>query len=302
MTLEQMREFIVLAEELNYLAAADIMYTTQATLSRHIMAMETELGFPLFTRSTKRIELTQEGALFLLYARRAARIQDEFTAKLENARRSISGSLKLGYNAVSTFYGFTELLTQFTAEHPQASLTITQSDVEPLIRAVKDGEIDVAFIQDDPFHPADGLERIELGSDTLVAVLPSAHPLAGRKSIRLHELSGEAFVVAQADRAPGSVFLDACRHAGFEPRLARSGVIGPAVFGWVGSGSCVALEWKVPGTIHQRASATTVIVDVEPEIRSHICLLYRAAHLNAAGRTLVRFFCEYGERNQEAGK
>ena len=302
MTLEQMREFIVLAEELNYLVAADIMYTTQATLSRHIMAMEAELGFPLFTRTTKRIELTQEGALFLLYARRAVRIQDEFTTKLENARRSISESLKLGYNAVSTFYNFTELLTQFTADHPQTSLTITQDDVEPLIRAVRDGEIDVAFVQEDPFHPADGLERISLDSDTLVAVLPSTHPLADRQSIRLQELAGEAFVVAQADRAPGSVFLDACRHAGFEPKLARSGVIGPAVFGWVGSGSCVALEWKVPGTIHQRTSTSTVIVDVEPEVRSHTCLLYRVPRLNNVGRMLVKFFREYGAKNQEAEK
>ncbi len=40
MTVENMREFVVLAEERNYLVAADILYSTQATLSRHIIAME----------------------------------------------------------------------------------------------------------------------------------------------------------------------------------------------------------------------------------------------------------------------
>ena len=44
MTIEQMREFVILAEERNYLVAADMLYSTQATLSRHIMAMEKELG------------------------------------------------------------------------------------------------------------------------------------------------------------------------------------------------------------------------------------------------------------------
>ena len=82
MTLEQMREFVILAEERNYLVAADMLYSTQATLSRHIMAMEKELGFPLFTRSTKKIELTQEGSRFLVYARRAMKLQDDYLAEL----------------------------------------------------------------------------------------------------------------------------------------------------------------------------------------------------------------------------
>ena len=80
MTIEQMREFVILAEERNYLVAADMLYSTQATLSRHIMAMEKELGFPLFTRSTKKIELTQEGSRFLIYARRAMKLQDDYLA------------------------------------------------------------------------------------------------------------------------------------------------------------------------------------------------------------------------------
>ena len=83
MTVENMREFVVLAEERNYLVAADILYSTQATLSRHIIAMEEELGFTLFNRSTKKIELTQEGSRFLLYARNAIRIQEAYKAAIE---------------------------------------------------------------------------------------------------------------------------------------------------------------------------------------------------------------------------
>lgn len=76
MTTENMREFKVLAEKRNYIAAAQALHTTQASLSRHIMAMEEELGFRLLERNTRSVELTLYGLRFLLYAEEAVRILD----------------------------------------------------------------------------------------------------------------------------------------------------------------------------------------------------------------------------------
>lgn len=74
MTTEYMREFKVLAEKRNYIAAAKELHTTQASLSRHIMAMEEELGFRLLERNTRNVELTLYGLRFLHYAEEAVRI------------------------------------------------------------------------------------------------------------------------------------------------------------------------------------------------------------------------------------
>lgn len=76
MTTENMREFKVLAEKRNYIAAAQALQTTQASLSRHIMAMEDELGFRLLERNTRQVELTFYGLRFLHYAQEAVRILD----------------------------------------------------------------------------------------------------------------------------------------------------------------------------------------------------------------------------------
>ena len=74
MTTEQMREFALLAEKRNYIAAAKALGTTQASLSRHIMAMEDELGFSLLERNTRNVELTPLGLRFLYYAQESVRI------------------------------------------------------------------------------------------------------------------------------------------------------------------------------------------------------------------------------------
>ncbi len=76
MTTEYMREFAVLAKKRNFIAAANELGTTQASLSRHVMAMEKELGFRLLERSTRNVDLTIYGLRFLHYAEKAVSITD----------------------------------------------------------------------------------------------------------------------------------------------------------------------------------------------------------------------------------
>ena len=85
MTTENMREFKVLAEKRNFIAAAYELGTTQASLSRHVQAMEKELGFRLLERNTRNVELTIYGLRFLHYSEIAVGIQDAFSTALAEA-------------------------------------------------------------------------------------------------------------------------------------------------------------------------------------------------------------------------
>ena len=288
MTIEQMREFVILAEERNYLVAADMLFSTQATLSRHIMAMEKELGFQLFNRSTKKIELTQDGSRFLVYARRAMKLQDEYTAELECAKRSMSESLVVGYNALVAFYRFTDKLTQFMTAHPKIPIKMMEDDTDILIKAVQNGSCDLAFIQEDPYRPIEGLEKLHISSDTLDAVLPTNHPLAQQESIALMQLKDEDFAIGIENKIPGSIFLEACRHAGFEPRITRNGLVGPALFTWIGSSNCVGLEWHIPAQRHR--NDRTVVVPIHPPVRAYTTIIYRANRISKTGQQLINHF------------
>lgn len=289
MTIEQMREFVILAEERSYLVAADMLYSTQATLSRHIMAMEKELGFPLFTRSTKKIELTQEGSRFLVYARQAVKLQDNYMAELECAKRSMSESLTIGYNALVTFYEFTDKLTSFMTAHPKVPVKMMEDDAENLVRAVQNGSCDIAFIQDNPFAPVEGLEKLHISSDTLDVVLNKKHPLAKNCSISLPQLEKEKFAIGLEDKVPGVIFMEACRHAGFEPRIVRNGLVGPALFTWIGnSDDCVGLEWHIPAQRHM--NDRTVVIPVIPSVRAHTTIIYRTNRLSETGKQVISHF------------
>lgn len=59
-------EFVVLSETLHYAQAAEKLYMTQSTLSKHIQALEKELGAPLFARSYHKLELTPFGRVMVV--------------------------------------------------------------------------------------------------------------------------------------------------------------------------------------------------------------------------------------------
>jgi len=70
------REFIVLCDVLNYAEAADQLSLSESSLSRHIKAMESELGVQLFERTTRSIKLTSYGHIVLHYAKKSSNLRE----------------------------------------------------------------------------------------------------------------------------------------------------------------------------------------------------------------------------------
>ena len=291
MTVENMREFVVLAEERNYLVAADILYSTQATLSRHIIAMEEELGFTLFNRSTKKIELTPEGSRFLLYARNAIRIQDAYMSAIEQAKSERAGVLRIGYSPLVTFYRFADTITQFMTEDGEIEIKMTQASNEELVRAIHDETLELAFMQENPFEKPRNVDFVRFATDTLVAVIPKGHRMFGKKALDLAQLKGDRFAFTELNSEPAIIALEACRRAGFSPKIVREGLIGHDMYDWAVSSGCVALDWKVPAQYFHVENIC--LADIIPPIYSNSMVIYKKENLSPSGRKLTRFFEEH---------
>ena len=83
MNTEYIHEFVVLAETKNFWEASERLFMNQSTLSKHIKSLEIELGVPLFTRTTRRVELTNYGHTFLPYAQSIARAEFSGTSAIK---------------------------------------------------------------------------------------------------------------------------------------------------------------------------------------------------------------------------
>lgn len=88
MDIRLMREFLILARTENYLEAAELLFVSQPTLSRHIMTLENELGVPLFERTTRYVRLSRYGKMLVPYAQQFLELSGQFNNLLLAEKRA----------------------------------------------------------------------------------------------------------------------------------------------------------------------------------------------------------------------
>jgi DNA-binding transcriptional LysR family regulator len=198
MDLRQLEHFVAAAEELHFTRAARRVNIVQSGLSASIRTLENELGTQLFSRHTRRVELTAAGQILfekaqvVLAAVRDAR--DAVTA-VNGLQR---GVLSIGtVQSLSAFIDLPALLGSFHALHPAIDIKLCQTSATHLMEKLLDGRVDLAFMP--LFEPPKGLETELITCEGMVIACPRAHPLAGRKDVTLRELEREPFVDFQPD-------------------------------------------------------------------------------------------------------
>jgi LysR family hca operon transcriptional activator len=193
MELRHLRYFIAVAEEGSLTHAAERrLHTAQPSLSRQIRDLESEIGVQLIARGARGIELTAAGRVFLDHARLVL-LQVEMAG--EAARRITRPEKKpfvLGFLSGQEVIWLPEVLRILREEAPDTDIMLSSQSSPELAAALVRGKIDVAFLRRE--NQAPGLAFKLLIKEPLVAVLPSGHRLAARKTIRPQDIAGETFI------------------------------------------------------------------------------------------------------------
>lgn len=275
MKFELMKEFSVLAETRNYLEAAERLYTSQSTLSKHIKEMEQELGVTLFNRSTRRVTLTEAGLLLLPYARKAVDLQKGYEAALTDYQKKILSSLSIGIAFHYRETNIYDYISRFQDENPDISLHVFNYESEQLAEMVESGICDCIFVREDVQQtdpPENPLQRIHCALDYLRVHVPASHPLAGEEKITLSDLEHDNFLMANDTALSYAVGLEACRQAGFTPNIVFQGNR-PQILNCLSRGLGVSLMFG--DYSNSPAFQDIVSLDLDPQPYANLNLVYR---------------------------
>lgn len=277
MDTERCREFVVLAQTCNYLHASDQLFISQSSLSKHIKRLERELGVELFKRTTRRVQLTEHGRVFLPFARKLAAIAHDTEVALADATDNECHVLDIGSIPVMVPYGITALMHSFERVHPNVRLHITEGEANKLKGMLRKGSLDLAFVRewDGDVRLDDGDEEFavsDYAQDQLAAVLPAGHPFASRPTVRLSDLANEEFLLLPQGTVMDALITDACAVEGFVPEVRYRGTRAENIIDLVGRGMGVSLLMRTPAAF--LACTAVSIVDLEQPIVSKI-KLYR---------------------------
>jgi DNA-binding transcriptional LysR family regulator len=199
--------------------AAEALHRSQPAVSHSVGALERELGTALLVRGRAGAVPTPAGELLLAHADALAARLAQAGAQMEAVVAGERGTLSVGAvpSALATIVP--AAAAALRAREPGLEVAIEEGRVDALVQSVAAGRLDAAVCFRDaaaapPEH--DGVAAVELGDDPMVALLPAAHRLAGRRRIALRDLAGETWMAP----ARAGLLVDACRAAGFEPRIA----------------------------------------------------------------------------------
>lgn len=298
MEIRYFKEFLILADTMNYWEASRRLFIGQSTLSKHIHAMEKELGVPLFFRTSRKVELTPYGELLIPYARSISENMDGCVNALTEKQKNINNTLNIGTIPSSDQHAFTKYIVDFRSQNPSLKVNILEGDSMELGQWLLCRKCELAFIREYPSFPQETcleqipLHKITLSSDHLVAILPAQHPLAGRRELSLRELSGENFCLLKEGTLIWQVCLQACQNAGFAPRIVLDSHHFPGIKNMILTGGCVSLLTSGHACSADFSNDSRLsIVKIVPEITSTISLCYMQNEtLSAGARLFLRDF------------
>ena len=221
MNLRQLRYFIAVAEELHFGRAAERLHVSQPPITRQIQALEETLGAQLFLRTPRGVELTQAGALFLDEARNIAALLEQAADRVHRAAEGSLGRLDIAIFGTAILSLIPRIILEFKRRYPAVKIVMHAQDKLGQIAGLQNRSLDLGFNR--MLAPQPGLVIEELSTEPLLAVLPDPGPWSGRKSIALHELSGEPMLLFPASRAQGFVEMvtGLCHEVGFAPNVAQ---------------------------------------------------------------------------------
>lgn len=285
MKFDYLREFVAAAQSEEMQQCAKNLDISPSVLSKHIKAIEQELGVPLFIRSRK-IELSPYGKILLPYAKELLQVQDDYLQDFSQRNEDIAPGLIVGLSSIQFRERTGQLLENFIQKHPQ-EIQLREADNAALCRMVADGEIDMAFVRTLPnLNRNPELVYVPFCSDPMVAFLPPEHPLANAPGISIEDLKDERILLRSENSSVYRAYTGKCAELGIIPTITfHSSYV---AYDMVRRGEGVTL-YLAPPTSSNRNQSQLAIVPIRPYLISFVDVVFRPRNLPALGTELVQY-------------
>ncbi len=273
MNLTRLRYFVVLAEELHFGRAADVLHMAQPALSQQIRLLEKETGADLFERTTRRVSLTHAGRTLYPRAAELLRDADELERLMAEHADGNAGILRIGFVDSSSYAVMPQFLRSYRERWPEVRFELHSMSSEAQSHALPNGQIDIGIAR------TKGDERLlshtEILEEDLVVAVGADHELASQPRLRLADLAGESFISFSRTSSPALTselrsMLEA-EGAHYDPIIEAEEYT--TIIGLVSAGEGIAV---VPATVRSFQPTGVVYIPlVNKEATSRLFLLTR---------------------------
>jgi len=207
----------VLAEELSFTRAADRLKITQPALSKRITDLESEVGFVIFKRNQRKVELTDAGQVFVRGCNDSLALLEKAVRLAKSAQDDVQPVLSLGHSPYVDPSLLSAVLGVHLPLYPDLRLRIESMFALDLSHAVLAAELDLAIITEPSDNPL--LTSVKLSTVPLCVAMPIDHPAARRRIVGMQDLGDVGWMIFARKSHPAIYerVMAAAQQAGTSP-------------------------------------------------------------------------------------
>jgi DNA-binding transcriptional LysR family regulator len=250
-----------------------VLHISQPAVSKHVHALEEELGVPLLQRVGKRVLLTEAGRMVQRYAEQVLALAADTQQALRELHGLQRGTLRLGASSTPGIYLLPPVLAAFVQHYPGIVLELEIANSQRVIDGVLARHWDLGMIGIPLTHPH--LHVQPYWRDTLVLIVPPHHRLATRSAVTSADLVGETWIFREAGSASGQVVKGVLNGAHLEQdhTLVLQGSEGVKQAVMAGLGIAMVSRFAITLEVQQGVLRVLPITDIQVE--RDLCLIWR---------------------------
>ena len=216
MNLRDLHYLVALADHRHFGHAAEASFVSQPTLSTQIKKLEEELGVTLVERTPRKVLLTEAGQQIVARAREVLNEIEQIKRIAHRDRDPEAGTLTLGIFPTLGPYLLPHVMGAIRERFPRLELLLVEEKTPELVQRLREGKLDAAILAL-PVHD-DTLHAEFLFEEPFLLAAPDAHPLAGRRLLKLADLEDQHLLLLEDGHCLRDQALEVCRMSGADER------------------------------------------------------------------------------------
>lgn len=286
MTIEQLIYFTAIVEKKTFSQAAYALHISQSSLSKQIMKLESELGVALFDRTKRQIKLTPVAMSIYEDMQAILKSHAHILNQIQSYQVVNGKEIKIAMLPIFSQYDITEKIEAFSKLHQDIIIQNIEMEERDIESMLSENQMDLYFLRGE--YELENFIRFRVGEDELVAVVSSSSPFGKREEVSLKELKEEAFLLFPTYTMIRKISEDACRQAGFTPKVKRYGRLHTLL---AAAGNQEGIVLSMRHSLQQYQLEGLNVMEIKEGIKSYIYMYISKDSLNKQGvRKLIDYF------------
>jgi len=217
--IDELHSFVVLASELHFGRASKRLFVSQPALSKKIRKLEEKVGGALFTRTRRRVEITEAGRVLLSGAEKVLQNAEAALSLAKEAAAGRAGTLRIGFGIASVSELLPRTILRFRKTYSQVELKMRDMSTPAQIAALVEGNIDIGIVRLPIVHTE--LDSWPLFHERLVLATSGSLPYNRRHGLAALRDQPFVFFPRATSATLHDHVLGLCRRAGFTPMIVQ---------------------------------------------------------------------------------